>query len=220
MRKTLIRLCLLVFILVLTRSITHADPVVITSGFLSVTGFLGSPVYSFSGPGFSATALGADFGATGPANCFPCVSGNVISTSSNYVGQTLGRGTVTFNGVTFSNVFITGVLTFTGPTIVVPVTNSSVTLTAPFILSGFMGGCVETHLVCQTTVFSTQVTGGGVASIQLEAFDSQGRTLFEFRNVTYTFDSTTIPEPASILLLTSGLAALGAARVKRRARRE
>jgi hypothetical protein len=218
MSKTFTRVCLLLFVVMLTPAISRADTVVITSGFFSVTGLSGSPVYIFAGTNFSATGSGSDFGFTGPEiSCFPCASGALINTNGNYVGVTLGQGTVALNGQTFNNIFISGILTFTGSPVIVPVTNSSVTLFAPFTLDGSLNGCLESHLICQTIVFSTQVTGSGIASIQLQAFtDAQGQTLFFFRNVTYTFDNTAIPEPASILILTTGLAAFGVAKRKRR----
>jgi hypothetical protein len=217
MLTTLARFSMLAFLLTFSSSLTRADPIVITSGSVSVSGtFIGAPIYSFSGTNFSVIALGSEHGFIGPA-CISCVSGDVISTSSIF-GD--GRGTVTINGTTFNNIFILGSLMFTGPTIIMPVTNStSLTLTAPFTLSGFMEGCLETPLFCRTIVFSTEVSGSGLATIQYEGFvDSQGRTLFEFRNVTYTFTDTTIPEPSSILFLTSGIAALGAAKWKLRRR--
>ena len=221
MLTTLTRLCLLAFTLVFTSSITHADPIVITSGALSVSGLAGIPVYSFSGQNFSVTAVGHDFGNTGPESCFPCVSGQVISTNSTYGGSTLGSGTVMFNGMTFNNISLLGVLTFTGPSIVIPQTNlTSLTLTAPFTLSGPFGGCFGSQLTCDSIVFSTQLSGTGVASIRFEGFvDSQNRILYDFRNVTYTFTNTAVPEPTSILLLTSGVAALVAGKRKLRSRR-
>lgn len=220
MLKPLARFITLAFFLALTSSAIHADPVVITSGSLSVTGFAGIPSYSFSGANFSATGVGADFGNVGPSSCFPCVSGNVISTNSTFAGSTLGQATVTFNGTTFSNVFIFGSLMFTGPSITMPVTDlASLTLTAPFTLSGFMAGCLGSQLSCDTVVFSTDVSGSGLASIQFQAFvDSQGQTWFQFQSITYTFNNTTVPEPASILFLTSGVAALAASKLRLRAR--
>ena len=217
MLTTLVRYSMLAFLLIFSSSLTRADPIVITSGSLSVSGLNGAPIYSFAGANFSVSALGQDFGAVGPA-CFPCLSGDVVSTNSSFAGITLGRGTVTINGTTFDNIFILGQLTFTGPDIIIPATNAtSLTLTAPFMLSGFMAGCLEPQLVCQTIVFSTQVSGNGLASIHYEGLvDSQGHILFDFRNVTYTFTDTTIPEPSSILFLISGIAALVGAKLKTR----
>ena len=217
MLKSFTQLFLVTFAMALASSVARADPIVITSGAASVTGSFGAPVYSLTGANFSAVGSGFEFGATGPA-CLPCAVGDVINTSSNYVGVSLGRGTVTINGSTFDNVFIAGFLTFTGPNIVMPASDETyLTLTAPFTLSGSLVGCLEPHLVCQTILFTTQVSGSGLATIQYHSYvDQQWGRLFDFRSVTYTFDTTTVPEPASIAMLLSSLAALGAVKLKRR----
>jgi hypothetical protein len=217
MSKILAGLCTLLFIAVLTPSRVNADPIVVTSGFLSVTGAFAGPVYSFAGTNFAATGSGGDLGNTGPAvSCFVCTSGQSINTGSLFVGTSLGKGTVTINGSTFNNIFIAGQFGFSGSPVVVPVTLlSNITLTAPFTFSGTMIGCVESHLICQTQVFSTELIGSGVATIELQQFiDSLGNSTFAFRSVTYTFESAAIPEPTSMLFLMSGLAALGATKLK------
>jgi len=99
MLKSFTQLFLLTFAMALASSVARADPIVITSGSLSVTGSFGAPVYSLTGANFSAVGSGYEFGATGPA-CLPCAPGDIINTSSNYVGMTLGRGIVTINGST------------------------------------------------------------------------------------------------------------------------
>jgi hypothetical protein len=86
---------------------------------------------------------------------------------------------------------------------------------APFTFGGTLVGCLESHLICQTQVFSTELIGSGIATIQLQHFlDSFGNSLFGFRSVTYTFDNPAIPEPATIVMLVTGLATLGARKAK------
>ena len=216
MFKTLVRFSLLACLLTFTSSLTRADPIVITSGSVSVSGtsFASGPTYNFSGTNFSVMALGSDHGNVGPA-CVQCVGGDVISTSSIFGDA---RGTVTINGMTFNDVFTVNLLSFTGPNVIIPVTDATtITLTAPFTLSGYMGGCLDPPYYCQMPVFSTQVSGSGLATIQYDEFiDWQGRRFFRFRDVTYTFTDTTTPEPSSILFLTSGIAALVAVKLKAR----
>lgn len=216
MLKGFTRLCLLLIAVTVTPALVRAEPVIITSGSLAVTGLSGSPVYSFLGTNFAAVGTGLDSGFTGPeVSCFPCVSGNLININSLFVDVSLGKGNVTIDGSTFNQIFIRGVLTFSGSSVVVPDGGLDIILTAPFSLSGLMEGCLVSHATCQTVVFSTQVSGSGVATIQLQGFvDSEGHTLYLFRNVTYTFDNTAVPEPASILILTSGLTALGARKLR------
>lgn len=221
MSKIITGLCALLFFVALTASTAHADPIVVNSGSLTVQSSISGPSYNFAGNNFTATALSGDPGNPGPATCIPCTTGQSFPGSALFVGSSLGAGTVTINGSTF-NVFITGQFQFSASSVIVPVTApdiSLVTLTTPFSFAGTMIGCVETHLLCQTQVFTTQLIGNGIATIQLNHFlDGLGNSLFTFRNVTYSFESAAVPEPTSILLAISGLAALGGMKLKRRNR--
>jgi hypothetical protein len=216
MSKLLTGLCALLFIATFTPSTAHADPIEITGGSLTVPGIFTAPSYSFTGNNFAATGSGGDPGNVGPTSCFPCVSGNVLSVNATFVGSSLGGGTVTINGTTFSNIFIAGSVQFTGNPVTVPATMSNITLTAPFTFSGNLIGCTEAHQICGPVVFSTEVIGSGIAFIDLNFFQSGNFSFFQFGRVTYVFTDQPIPEPMSILLLAGGLAALGGAKFKRR----
>jgi hypothetical protein len=215
MSKLLTGLCTLLLIATFTPSTAHADPIEITGGSLTVSGIFNAPSYNFTGNNFAATGSGIDPGFAGPALCFPCVSGNVLSVNAIFVGSSLGGGTVTINGTTF-NIAIAGSIQFLGNPVTVPATMSNVTLTAPFTFSGNLVGCTVSHLLCtsQNIVFSTEVIGSGIALIDLNFFQSGNFSFFQFGRVTYVF--TEVPEPMSILLLAGGLAALGGAKLKRR----
>ena len=208
-------LCTVLLTIVFAPSTTIADPVVITSGFIFVSGMHG-PQYSLAGNNFAVTGGLGDHGATGPGLCAPCRAGELIPLNSMYVGLSLGQGTATVDGTFFNDVIFRGVFDLSGDPFLIPNSTSAVILTAPFTFSGFIVGCPRGDPDCPAPFFTTQLTGSGVAIINLNfLFDSQGNALFEFVNVNYVFNQN-IPEPASLLLLVSGLAALGVKKWKRR----
>lgn len=214
MSKLFTSICISLLIVTFTPSVASADPIEITSGFASVSRLRG-PTYNLVGLDFVATGGAGEQGATGPELCTPCLAGEIIPLNSAYAGRSLGLGTAIVNGRVFPNLIFSGNFEFTGDPLVIPDNTSNVVLIAPFTFSGFLSGCLHSDPFCQTPVFTTELTGSGVSRIELMFFlDSQARPFFEFVRVTHVFGP--VPEPTSILLLTSGLAAIGAAKLKRR----
>lgn len=213
MSKLFTTICISLLVVTFSPSIASADPIEITSGFVSVSRLRG-PTYNLVGLDFVATGGAGEHGATGPELCSPCLAGDIIPLNSLYVGSSLGLGTAIVDGRVFPNLIFTGVFEFTGDPLVMPNSTSNVVLTAPFTFSGFLAGCLQSDPFCQMPVFTTELTASGVARIEFSVHHSQGSPLFEFVRVTYVVGP--IPEPTSILLLTSGLAAIGAAKLKRR----
>lgn len=210
MSRIIIGLCAFVM-LVLTPSV-KADPIVITSGSLTVTGLAGSPTYSISGTNFSVTSVGGDSGNT--PNCFPCLPGQTVSVGSFLVGSSLGHGPATINGVSFPELFYSGTFSF-GAAVLLPVgVFTDITLTTPFNFAGSIRGCDGSNLVCGNEVFGlTDLVGQGTATVTFGFGFHQdtGQPLFFFRSVTYTFENQAeIPEPMTIVLLTTGLIGVGA----------
>jgi hypothetical protein len=208
MSRMIIGLC--AFVLLAIPSSVQADPIVITSGSLSVVGLSGSPSYSLTGLNFSVTASGGDTGNT--PNCFPCLSGTPVSLNSFLVGTSLGQGTATIDGTTFNNVGFLGEFSF-GSIVVLPAGMTNITVMAPFTFTGNIRGCEGNPLICTTPVFSTvELVGQGIATANFifSGIHASGATLYSFSSVTYQFQSSEIPEPMSIVLLTSGLIGLGA----------
>jgi hypothetical protein len=137
MSRIIIGLCAFVM-LVITPSV-KADPIVITSGSLTVTGIAGSPTYSISGMNFSVTSVGGDSGNT--PNCLPCLPGQLANVSSFLVGSSLGHGPATINGVSFPELFYSGTFNL-GATVLLPVGGTTdLTLTTPFTFIGSIRGC-------------------------------------------------------------------------------
>lgn len=210
MSKTLLILSALL-VLALAPSI-KADPIVVTSGSLTVPGTLRAPQYSFSGQDFSVTGHGSEFGNS--PSCLPCQSGDLISVNSLFVGSSLGLGSLTVNGVTFDDLFFGGIFQFTGTPILIPAATTNISLTAPFTFSGTLAACpLEAggpDCTLAKQIFSAELIGQGFVTIQLRFIQltAGGASLFNLDNVTYTFQSAEIPEPMTLMLLASGLAGL------------
>ena len=220
MSKFLVGLCTLLIFATFTPSTARADTIVVTSGSLNVPGFFLGPNYSFAGQNFSVTASSGDPGFTGPTSCFPCGAGS-LNVNAFFVGTSLGQGTVTIGGTTFNNIFIAGTFQFTAGSVIVPPPVAAITLTAPFTFSGLMNGCTVSHATCTSSdfVFTTQLTGSGIAFVELNFFQTPSFSFYQFKQVTYVFDAEPVPEPMSLLLLGGGIAALAGARLKRRMKR-
>jgi hypothetical protein len=220
MSKIVIGLCAFVMF-VITPSV-YADPILITSGSLSVSS-TGRPDYTLTGLNFSVTGANGDTGNSGPVGCVPCGSGTPTSTSSFFVGTSLGQGTATINGTTFNNVEFLGEFTLGGSPVVLPVGTTNVSFTVPFSFVGNIRGC-ESSVSCVNVIFSTvELTGQGLATVEFNfaGTTANGVSLYTFKSLTYNFQSSEIPEPMTIVLLASGLLGMGAglrSRGKRRPR--
>jgi hypothetical protein len=211
MSKILIVLCAFLM-LTLTPSV-KADPLVVTSGSLSITGIFDGPSYSLSGENFSISG-GGEPGSAQPTSCFPCVSGNLLGVNGFFAGSSLGGGTVTIDGMTFSGVFA-GTWVFTGSPVTIPTATTNITINAPFTFAGDIRVCefqVGSPGCGGDVIFSTQLVGQGIATIQLNFFrlNANGTSLYGFNSLTYTFQTAEIPEPMTITLLAAGLMGLAA----------
>jgi hypothetical protein len=93
----------------------------------------------------------------------------------------------------------------TGP--VIPNTNAP-TLdligTATIMFSGF--ACPSNCLV-DTPLFSFSGSFSGPVALHFASFDFNGETRYQLQTATATFTTSTVPEPVSMLLFASGLAA-------------
>lgn len=202
-------LCALLLIVVFTPFTTHADPLVITGGTLTVIGSSSGPRFTLTGENF-VLGGGGEVGFSAPQLCHPC-SGS-INVVSNFIGSSLGGGGIIINGSTFEGL-LGGSFEFRGDPILLPAGTSNVIVTGPFTFSGSFSVC-GTDPCHGPIIFSTQLVGSGHVMIDL-LFNPQsppGVSLYDFRSVTYVFENPAVPEPASIVLMISGLVAVGAHR--------
>jgi hypothetical protein len=206
----------------------QADPITVTGTATSVPGVIFGPsiVFNLTGQNFSANVRddgGVDrfmhFGfwpcTIQAGSVTPCTTAN-----AGYSSQSDLRGPFTINGQNF-NASVIDSLNFqlTSPTFVIPaefLDDGAILITAPF---SFLGSA-------STQIGVTiQLDGQGTVRLLLTRQTVGDITGLFFERADYTFGQTvdgvtieSVPEPATLVLLFSGLAGV-AARVKYRSRR-
>jgi PEP-CTERM motif len=216
----------IVFLSILTfPQAANAEPVTITNGFVSVTSTVRDTLsFNFSGNGLSVT--GFDLHAPVAQYMSPCLSsaslcqpGDLIFPTSliQLTAESGSGSSVTFNGTTVlvSWAAHDSFLEFTGPGVVIPSSAEEITLTMPFD----MVGTIQVHSLNDPgpVIFSTMINGSGIATLSLQR--PPGNPVgFAVTAARYDFNSAAVPEPATLILLTTGLAEIVARRYRGRLR--
>lgn len=201
----------------------HAEPVTITNGSVSVTSTVRDTLsFNFSGNGLSVH--GQNLHAPVQHYMSPCLlsaslcqPGDLISPNALINLGAEGPSSVTFNGTTVSVSWAAhdSFLQFTGPGVVIPSGGDELTLTMPFE----MIGTINVHDVNDPgpVIFSTTINGSGLATLFLQR-PAGNPVGFAIARAQYDFNSAAVPEPATVILLTTGLAGI-VVRKCRRSRR-
>jgi hypothetical protein len=213
-----IRIALAALFLGLLPAAAHADPLVITAGQFVGTGpYAGSTSLNISGQNFSFSGFTANPTQIQNGGLFPGGTTRPVG-GTQFFSET---NTLCFNGscVTHDNPFdpdvASGTFTFNGGTFHFPQFGSAppaaLTFTVPFTMTGQLLGL----RFGEQTPTTLLVVGQGEMTFTYGTFVLNGETHYEFRRVEANF-ATPTPEPATFLLLMSGLAGAAAARRRRR----
>lgn len=201
----------------------RADELVILGGEVRIGGVPNTSnafrniAFEINGQGFAVTG-GSIPGVepqqpAGPCAFAACAPGTSVSASS--IVHFEGVGFAFINGTPRTVSFSGGdtVLTFTGgPPVIIPDTGQAVvdvstsfTMTGTLVLHPFFGGDPQ-------GVFTSAISGQGIAILRFHLLPEG----YFLSNIIYQFNDP-VPEPATLVLLATGLA--GAAGVRRRRRR-
>jgi len=209
-RITAIRLAPVLTAFLLSPSVARADTIYIDQGYIGL-GADGNLVFSFGNANFGIQRDPAPFPwmPTGLTAGCAAGSGCVPGQSFNFRNETdgsvrLGTGVAITNDIGMhSNSVFKGHWRFIAPEVRVPSSGEKfVTLTAPFMFQSVFGAALDTG-----RVLALDRVGNGTATIPLQLVD--GRYVFQPDGMLrYKFSNDPVPEPASFLLIATGVAAL------------
>ena len=197
-----------------------ADPVRITSGSVVYSGGIDIPV-TLSGAGFtfSGTTDVVEGIFTPRDQCgFPvCTAGSTVDLHSLWLGLAFHSANATYQGVTYPNIGSANsdasMRTEWIGSLAIPTTFTGGTLNAPVALNGDLS-------FLDTSTFTTAhvpLVGSGLASLTFQPYSDEFPNAFRLESLRFDITpAAATPEPASMLLMGTGVAGLFASRRRRR----
>jgi hypothetical protein len=189
----------------------QAEPFVIANG----AGGASRPLinfYSFSysnAGGSTAISFSADAIDVNSLNnrCSPCAPGSTLNLGFSATGSSLRFGRITRDGVTYPFEPFSGFFAVLAPTVTLPTTGGSISYRVPITFGGTITPGPS------PPIFSLELSGSGEALVQF-IYNSNGN-FYEVASVRYEAPVLT-PEPATWLLLGTGIAGVVAVVRKKR----